>query len=329
MNIHFQIQVEADAGGLTFAHEVGHLMGCRHDSDNRTPNGTGINKLPPNLDLISKGHSWYKRNCFFCRKKYRKSVVASGTTRGSRRQFFSNPAVKADSKARDNTGTNERNNYRQLLNAAPVVANYNSFEELLAWINGPQIVQVGDLYNLSANTRNCSGGASYKWERSYDGFNYSTISTSSSISERAYPNDGNSVYYRLKVTCSDGQTKTAFTSVYIEDGSGGPLFAKSIDPNKVSEITNNDIIEEKLLVYPNPANIELNVSATFKSKSKIQIKMINLVNGGKSKTIYKGNSVLGINNIKIDVSNLNQGLYQFILFESGKRKASKKIIISR
>ncbi len=86
--------VEADAGGFTFAHEVAHNMGARHDTDTRVPGGQGNLFLPPNLSATAKGHSWYKRNCFFCQKLYRKSVLSVRGTRGIRQPYYSNPAVR-------------------------------------------------------------------------------------------------------------------------------------------------------------------------------------------------------------------------------------------
>ncbi len=323
--------VEADAGGYTFAHEIAHNLGARHNTDNRTHAGTGGNRLPNNLSETAKGHTWYKRNCFFCQKLYRKSVLSTRGTRGLRKAFFSNPDVKAESKARGNTGTSTRNNFRQLVNAASVVAAYDPFQELIVSINGPSFVRVGRRYTLSANVRNCQS-ITYRWEKSYNGFSYFNAGSASSITDIAVPYNGSQVYYRLRGTCSDGQVKTSFRTVYIEGIDGGnPMRQSAIDEN----VDASDIEPEStkdfadMVLYPNPANNELFILTDFSKESKIEVKIINILKGGKSKKLYSGKAFMGPGELRLDITNFDQGLYQLEMYQNGSIILSKRFLISR
>ena len=181
-------------------------MGCRHDNDSRTNE--------PNLSNTAKGHNWFYRNWFLGPKKYQKSVVASGGTQGSRVLHFSNPSVKAHDKARDNTGTSSRNNFVQLRNAASVVSCYDPFDDMRVSISGPSTALSGESFTLSASVSNCAS-RNYRWEVSQDGFSYSYLGASSSVSYQSSPLSGYAnLSFRLRVTCSDGQVQTTFKYVY-------------------------------------------------------------------------------------------------------------------
>ncbi|WOC39283.1 M12 family metallo-peptidase [Polaribacter sp. HL-MS24] len=316
--------VEADAGNVTFAHEVGHLMGCRHDNDSR------INV--PNLSNTAKGHNWYYRNWFLGRKRYQKSVVASGTTRGSRVLHFSNPSVKAHSKARDNTGTSSRNNFVQLKNAASVVGCYDDFDDMIVRINGPSIVEVGETITLNASVSNCSS-RTYRWEVSHDGFSYSFLGTGSSVSYRVLPLDNNnSVTFRLTVTCSDGQVRTAFRSVYIENTDCGNQFKPCFPELRLVELAETDVnkqdsTELSFILYPNPVSEVAKLAFNQPIDDKITVEAYSMF-AGKSHRLYQGRFNAS-NEILLNVSRLNQGLYQLFVTIDGKELDSKRMIIKR
>lgn len=315
--------VEADAGNVTFAHETGHLMGCRHDTDNRTD--------VPNLSNTAKGHNWFYRNWFLGAKKYQKSVVASGTTEGSRVLYFSNPDVKAHDKARDNTGTSTRNNFVQLRNAASVVGCYDDFDDMVVSISGPSSAQIGETVTLSASVSNCPS-RTYRWEVSYDGFSYGFLGTGSSVSYRIFPVDNyNSVNFRLTVTCSDGQTRTAFKFVYVENIDCGDPFIPCLQ-----SVLNQDELAESniqqspvsLFIYPNPTSQEVTLAFSAPIGGRITVDAYSMLSG-KNHRLYQGRTKEVNNELILNVSNLNQGLYQLNVTLDGTEFGSQKLIIQR
>ena len=138
----------AGSGGYTFAHEVGHLMGCMHDTESE--------------NFTERGHSWFYRNWFLGRKHYQKSLLAVHDTKGTRVKYYSNPSVKAHKKARDYTGTSTRNNYQQIKEAASVVSCYDPFEEMSISISGAREVDLYSSFTLHAVVSNCSE-KTYHW----------------------------------------------------------------------------------------------------------------------------------------------------------------------
>lgn len=317
--------VEADSSTKTYAHETGHMMGCRHDVEYDLNTGQAFNNdanIPANLDVNSKGHQWYKRNCFFCQKLYRKSVVANGGTNGLPRLFFSNPDVTEESKSRGPTGTSNRNNYRQLLNARSVVSEYDDFAPLIVGIGGPSSVNVGSQYTMTSNVQNCTGTRTYRWERSENGFNYFQVSTSSTYSTYALPINGNTVYYRLRVTC-DGQTVTRTRTVYINDpNGGGGFYAKASLPDLENEITPS-------AVYPVPASSELNLMLSSGAEQEVEVRLFGIAPFSYEKSLFKGKIHQGSNPLLFDVSSIPQGIYQLKAISEGGVIFEKRILISR
>lgn len=308
--------VEADVSTKVFGHETGHMFGGRHETDTRT----GTN-LPNNLSETAKGHQWYKRNCFFCQKLYRKSVVADGGTDGLPRLYFSNPNVTEESQSRGPTGTTARNNFQQMLNARGVVSDYNDFEPLIVGIGGPFTVQVGSQYTMTSSVQNCGGTPTYRWERSEDGFNYYQVGTASTYSTFALPLNGNLVYFRLRVTC-DGQTVTRTRTVFIEGGPGGPFFAKAELPESDNEISNS-------AVYPVPASSELNVLLTSDTDQEVTVKLFGIAPFSYEKRLFKGKIREGENSLLFDVTSIPQGIYQLMVHSNSGVMFEKRVLISR
>jgi len=136
----------------------------------------------------------------------------------------------------------------------------------------------------------------------------------------------------LTVTCSDGQARTVFRTVYINGVSGGgPFFAKSeinVDSNVSVEGPNVENIGD-MVVYPNPAENEVFITTNFQKESNIEVRAIKILRGGKGKKIFSGKSFIGPGELRLDVTNMDQGLYQLEMYENGIKVLSKRFLISR
>ncbi|MCP4458879.1 MAG: T9SS type A sorting domain-containing protein, partial [Cytophagales bacterium] len=285
----------------------------------------------PNLSNTAKGHNWFYRNWFLGKKHYQKSVVASGTTQGSRVLHFSNPSVKAHSKARDNTGTSNRNNFVQLKNAAPVVGCYDDFDDMVVSISGTTFAQIGETITLSASVSNCAS-RTYRWEVSHDGFNYNFLGTGSSVSYRVFPLDNNnSVTFRLTVTCSDGQVRTAFKYVYIDNIDCENSFKPCLQQASQNELLDAEPITEnqslRLILYPNPVSDIAKLSFSTPIEGRIVVEAYSMMTGRNHK-LYQGRSNAS-DELQFNVSRLDQGLYQLFVTVDGKELEGKRMIIER
>ncbi len=319
-NTGFAALVEANGGWVIFPHEVGHLLGCKHDSDPQTTN---------NLKAWARGHNWYYNKGIFKKRRYQKSLVAGGPAKGYFVATFSNPGVKFEDRSVGNTGSSSRNNARQLKSAACRVSNYIASEPAPAMavsINGPYNISLYRSFTLSANVRNCSS-RTYKWETSNDGFRYYSTGTGSKMTTRVY--SGDRFYVRLTVRCSDGQIRTAHRTFYISNDQmrkGAEKTAKSglpSDGEGKKIVSGNSIIN-----YPNPASDVILLSSRFEAPKNVDIYLYDILNMGERKKLYSG--PLGhIDELRLNIAKFDQGLYELIIFEEGKIIFQKRQLISR
>lgn len=313
--------VEANGGSWVFPHETGHLMGCQHDV---------IQEQAPNVAASSKAHNWYYKKGIFNIHKWQKSIVAGGGAKGYFVSRFSNPAVKYESRSVGNTGRSDRNNALQLKNSACTVSNYIASEPdptMGVSISGPSSASIGSKFTLTASVSNCSS-RTYKWERSSNGYSYYNAGSGSSLSIIPYNSDN--LYVRLTVTCSNGQSKTAFRTVYVS-GSGGPQQKTSVVADSLNvEFEQNENMDYSNVIvnYPNPTPDVLNLQSSFEGSKNVKIYLYNILSGGKKRKIYQGN-LDSLNPLELNISNFDQGLYRLEVYENGKVIFRTKQLISR
>ncbi len=319
-NTGFAALVNANAGWPVLPHEVGHLLGCKHDNDSQTTN---------NLKAWARGHNWYYNKGIFKKRRYQKSLVAGGPTKGYFVATFSNPGVKFEGRSVGNTGTSSKNNVRQLKSAACRVSNYIASEPAPAMtvsINGPYNISLYQSFTLSANVRNCSS-RTYKWETSNDGFRYYRAGTGSSMTTRVYY--GDRYYVRLTVRCSDGQRRTAHRTFYISNNQarkGAEKTAKSdlsSDGESKKSVSDNSIVN-----HPNPASDVIVLSSRFEVPKTVDIYLYDILNKGERKKLYSG-PLGNIDELRLNIAEFDQGLYELIIFEQGNIIFQKRQLISR
>lgn len=307
---------EIDVDGYTFSHEVGHLMGCRHDTDQRTGDD-----LPSNLSETAKGHSWFYRNWFLGRKHYQKSVMAVRDTEGTRVKYYSNPSVKAHKKARDYTGTSTRNNYQQIKEAASVVSCYDPFEEMSISISGAREVDLYSSFTLHAVVSNCSE-KTYHWETSTNGYTYYRAGTESSYTGFL---TSDLLFIRLTVNCSDGQTKTAYSSIYANyPGDGDFPEHRVVRKDK----TDKKVVDSMVMVYPNAASDNLYLTSNFSEPKIVRVEIHSILTLEKTLLLRK-NIESEPQKQTINISKMQQGLYEIKVFDNNKEIFSTRVLIHR
>ncbi len=85
-----------------------------------------------------------------------------------------------------------------------------------------------------------------------------------------------------------------------------------------------------LNVFPNPTSNELNVNFNYSTVTKIELLIVDML-GKESNLVYTGNTIIGNNNVKIDLQNNNlaNGSYKLLMKANGKIVGEKGIIVNK
>ncbi len=297
------VEAGESSGTYVFPHEVGHLFGCRHETE-ADPTGPIEHAHKIKLGLL---------DCF----KRRRTIMWSNASE-KQIQNFSNPQVNYSGKATGVWG--ERYNAWQLNSTNCDLASFRFDDEVLltGYISGPFAVCIGEEVPVQANV---SGGATgtydYDWSYSYDGFSYTSLSSNSPnvfvpginlppTASGSYP-----IYIRVVVADQNGNTVTLFKSVEATNEDMGQDPPCSHHPIPLIGQGNSSTVT----VYPNPVTDRLTLDMT---------------DGKEVGTVYvfdsKGKSVLtASNSATLDISTLPPGIY-FIKLQGDKEVQTSKFI---
>jgi len=324
-NNHAYAIVEADfaTSNLTFAHEVAHLFGGRHQND---PNGT-------------YEHGYYYTTGWWLWKKYHRTIMGTYNSTYNRIPYYSNPDVEYYNKA---TGTSSSNDVaRKLRTTSNTVENFRPYTPppptFNVHISGPTKGNNNGTYTWSAIV---SGGtaSSYLWKYGYDGVNYNnTFGTTQSITAgMPFNNDlylkltvtstigGQAIDYHLTINMSDiGHKSTS-------DDSVKTVTTDNMNITKHSDITtitiNNTELNQLERIYPNPAKTKTSFQYFAENKGKADIIITNIAGKLIDKFIQNVNK--GLNVKEIDVSRYENGVY-FIQINTNSSKVTCKLIINK
>jgi cyanophycinase-like exopeptidase len=95
---------------------------------------------------------------------------------------------------------------------------------------------------------------------------------------------------------------------------------------KVAKNKETEIVHTSTVIYPNPAKDIVTISFTAEQKQETPILIFNL--GGSIVKSIKTNSVVGLNNIDIDLSELQSGQY-IVTIKNGVEIVNSKLIFSK
>jgi|GEM_PF-1752861 len=171
--------------------------------------------------------------------------------------------------------------------------------------------KIGNLTTLKWYTAQGSNEASFVVERSCNGINFTNLASIASNTQNYYEytdaNCGNCIcYYRLKMI--DQQNKISYSSTI--------------------KISTPSIVENKLIVSPNPITSKESIKLQFKStqNNSINIQIVGI--DGKT-VLNKKVEIVGGNNIISLQNNLMRGIYILNLIEGGRKiVATSKLVIN-
>ena len=246
---------------FTFPHEIGHLLGCRHErvsdcaqlgDDSGLPEAHGylIEKkgFPP---FLGPGRRFLNTQMAVCNR----GTGDDGGLSGNRRiLYFSNPDVKYAGKRTGKQGTN--NNAKILRNAACRIANYDVSENPIFSLNYPDkacpdfgVNITLDMYGPVPQPWQCT------WQQSYDGFNWSVpeINNCSAYNALMPPLAGSRLYVRVTGGNINGPMLTKHIDILADVSETN---CPRQDVNKVQK-KNMYLNSDVFVLYPNPAENEL------------------------------------------------------------------------
>lgn len=307
--------VEADAatGSYTFAHELGHLFGARHQQCNIFSEA--------GCDNAAGDAHGYGFTYGFLGVNKRHTMMHQLRSGYNRILNYSNPNIQYSG---NNTGvTNQNNNARQINDQAATVAGFRSFiGQLTASVITQGHVPAFGYYRCEAVATCGTAPHTYQWRISYDGFNYGSVVGTGEFFE-TQPPVCTDVFVWLRINSNDGQQADHFFTLSHFDT--GCEDAKVINPEGyASSIKVTDII---LQAYPNPASAAFNIDYFLKEPNQVALKLVN-IQGSLIKTVLKTNAESGWHNTQLDITNLPNGIY-ILNLESAGSIVKQKIVVQK
>ena len=305
--------VEADHAtvNFTFAHELGHLQGGRHQQCS-VYNRAGCDDAAGSVH----GYGWTIGG-----GDYSWTIMHQLGRPGDRIQYFSNPSVNSNGNA---TGTTNNNVAQKLRDTASSMADFRLGDRLSAVIVGTTNAACsGDPLSVNASISGGTGSYSYRWDTSNNGISYSYAGSGSSYATNMPPSLD--LYVKLTVT-SGGQEKIDFE--YVENIDGSPnCSSNKAEPGEVTLAEQGQLPETFVLneAYPNPFNPSTVIAYGIPEGADVELVVYD-VSGRKVARLVDGYKQAGYHSVVFDAPRLPSGVY-FYRLQAGSFVASKQITL--
>ena len=233
----------------TFAHEVGHIYGCRHDGHDGSPQFAQGYNIKNALGMVKD-----------------RTLMSTNTADGSNRLLnFSNPNINADGKP---TGTAANNNNAQrIIDTHVTVSNFrpNPPDQLVAYVDGPTFITAPGTKSYELTYSCGSPPYSIVWHYSYDGVNYLPSSVTTDIFPWSFYQT-QKIWIRGTII-ANGKSLSAFIAIT----------AQMPNPYKLGVLQADSVSQNAsaLEVAPNPASNEVGISYNVTSDADLKIEILN------------------------------------------------------
>lgn len=294
---------------FTFSHEVGHLLGARHEpcaaqdaGDNCDDNG-----------IYEHAHTWsWTTGCLFWKRKHkRKTIMYSGgkpVSPGEVIQNYSNPNVRREGRP---TGiSEERDNARLLRENGCTVANFRGGSEgIIANIVGLGEICPEGFTCLNSSISGAPGPYTHEWRMNGSGTDWGnapvvgTGTTFCAVMPYGSFGVGDILFVRLEVTAANGAAAYAYHSLEVVEGNDGNVLCMR---SSGKEETPSDATY--LEVNPNPVTDVITVRFSIAAQSEVSINIYDAV-GRPVRRISKGLLLPGEYQEPLALSPLSSGTY--------------------
>jgi len=312
----------ATNGRYTFAHEVNHLFGGRHDNDPDPGTAHGRTFHTGFLNMFNKR---FTLMCNLPEKKTRLTHV-------------SNPDVNFAGEA---TGSSNENNAAKVNQMKNYVAAFYPDAPLSLYaqmsINNPQPCNTNG--SASVTTKCGMGPYSYKWYSTNNPLNgaWQLVGTTQSIATFIPLSSYGSYSKAYKVVVTDALSNTVTYIKYSQSYCTEPQIWEPIDPNSVEGMNNNVQLADnrneflsigavpKANIYPNPNTGQFTMELMGFGNEHVEISIVDLT-GKYIVSLYKGD----INGAKVIAAVIPEKLSKGIYFVKvkGKTNLTQKLILN-
>jgi hypothetical protein len=272
---------------MVFAHEIGHLMGCRHPDDNTH---TG------------RGYNWSHYCGFqFVNQKY----TVMNNISGSSIAYFSNPNVNVFEQCSTAIGTSNNFCAQRIISNAQGIGNYNTNNDECVFINGPAyIYNSNQTFNWCVNS-SFNLGSNVTWAFSSTGYSYTNFGSGTCASKvgSTFPPFQKTIFIRMTaivngVTYQRVQTVTnwSYYNYFVEETPIESRNAKFIKP----------------YISPNPAYEVISISNLHPVEENVKIQILS-TNGQliKEQIVLKDRT----GKIQFNLDEIPLGLYLVKLYD--------------
>jgi hypothetical protein len=307
------VRATAASGAYTFAHELGHLFGGRHQQCSIYNNG--------GCDDTSGFAHGYGFNYGFLGLTKRSTIMHQLRDSHPRILYFSNPNITYSGQP---TGTNNNNhNAKKLWDEALTVAAYRPYIGTLSASVDVRVHYPGfKQYTCEAVSVCGVPPHTYEWRISHDGFNYGSVVSTEGGFTSTNPVCTN-VYVWLRIFSSDNQQADKFfTLSHMDEG------CEDQRRRVEQEVLQNEGMDESLFsIYPNPAKDEVNIRYYLPETGPFRL---GITDSYGKQVIFNdyGRLEYGWHDFSINTSRLATGIY-IVKAESGMNATLLKVVVQK
>ena len=315
------VEIQEALPNFVGAHELGHLYGLNHqicgDGEDFFAAQTGGCVQNPPFGTTDYGWNWVDERTFS--NDYQAISLMHEQTAGFQETLnISNPDVIDEDRP---TGTINHNNVRELENRDAVVANFDTRTLLstTAQIDGPAYINQYEQNTWEAVWSCASEQPTFRWNVSYDGYNYTEISTGEVLT---YQENSSTDFLTLRVRVfANNRIAYGYKQVGVTPYSGGGPFYRNINPA-------HDVVKDPgFASTPNPAFAVSSYDFDIKRAGAVKLEVVDargatkiiLIDEDLEPNHYEGQA---------DVAGLQEGVY-FYHLSTPSGTASSRLVVRR
>ena len=326
-NAYAIVEAEYATARFTFAHEIGHLQGGRHQQCSVYNRG-GCDPAGGS----AHGYGWTVGG-----GNYNWTIMHQLGRSGNRIQHFSNPSVYYNGIATGASNNNVAQNFR---NTASTIANFRTVRPLSVSISGPYLLAAGQQGTWTASVHGGRPSYSYRWSkmrycddnalrgiRDVPCEEWGTAGSGSSFSSSF------NISHRLRLTVTDGDriSKTVYKEVLVtEYGPPGGGLSASYEQTAGEALQNPSLTaltETYALAsnYPNPFNPSTEIRFVLPEASAVSLVVYDMM-GREVERLLDKPLEAGYHEARWDATGLPSGVYLYRI-EAGSFAQTRHMIL--